>query len=193
MRKPSKLLARGSTSRSPSPPPTSLAVFFSSADTPLLLSDVPEWAVTNDPIDAAERRITASTKLSLEPAPGLWGVDWSRFLGRGRAGGTCGSSPDVSVDVNTEDGAGEGGRAKVVRVGEAELGGDADDVHVAKLAADDLGERVCGSCGRSGVVGPSGVSGGCVGDRKAISGVWAGDIGEGGCTLTSTGGTCDGC
>jgi len=148
--------------------------------------------VTNDPIDPTERRITASTKLSLEPAP-LWGVDWCRFLGRGRAGGTCSSSPDVSVDANTEDGAGEGGRAKVARVGEAELGGDADDVHEAKLAADDFGERECVSCGRSGVVGPSDVSGACAGDRKAISGGWEENTGEGGCTLTSTGDTCDGC
>jgi len=73
-----------------------------------------------------------STKLSLEPAP-LWGVNWCRSLGQGRVGDTCSLSPDVSVDVNTEDGAGEGGRVKVARVGEAELGGDADDVHEGRL------------------------------------------------------------
>jgi len=69
-----------------------------------------------------------STKLSLEPAP-LWGVDWCRSLGQGRVGGTCSLSPDV----NTEDGTGEGGRVKVAWVGEAELDGDADDVHEGRL------------------------------------------------------------
>jgi len=39
----------------------------------------------------------------------------------------------VSVDANTEDGAGEGGREKVAWVGEAELGKDADDVHRGRL------------------------------------------------------------
>ena len=39
----------------------------------------------------------------------------------------------MSVHANTEDGAGEGGRVKVARVGEAELGGDADDVHEGRL------------------------------------------------------------
>ena len=68
--RPSKLLARRSTSGSPSPSPHSLAVFlFSSPDTSLLPSDVPEVAVINDAMDPTERRIIASTKLSLEPAP----------------------------------------------------------------------------------------------------------------------------
>jgi len=39
----------------------------------------------------------------------------------------------MSVHANTEDGAGEGGRVKVARVGEAELGRDADDVHEGRL------------------------------------------------------------
>lgn len=94
----------------------------------------------------------------------------------------------MSVDTNTEDGAGEGGSTNVERVGEAELGGDADDVHEAKLVVDDFGERVCVSCG---VV--NAVSGVCVADIKAVSGGWEGDTGEGGCTFTSTGDDCGGC